>query len=90
MAGPSARSTQNRWSSVHTEPCHQIVASTGVAAASASRAHGHDRRARLAPHDAGGQDADREQRGQVGRRLDHEDVQAETCGPRSRPPPRRA
>ena len=36
MAGPSARSTQNRWSSVHTEPCHQIVASTGAAAASAS------------------------------------------------------
>ena len=27
-------------------------------------------------HDAGGHDADREQRGEVGRRLDHEDVQA--------------
>ena len=44
-AGPSARSTQNRWVSVHTEPCHQIVASTGVAAVTAIRAHGHDRRA---------------------------------------------
>ena len=43
-AGPSARSTQNRWSSVHTEPCHPIVASTGTAAASESHAHGHDPR----------------------------------------------
>ena len=42
-------STQNRWSSVHTEPCHQIVASTGAAAPSASHAHGHDLRAVLAP-----------------------------------------
>ena len=48
-AGPSARSTQNRWSSVHTEPCHQIVTSTGAAAASASHAHGHDLRRPLAP-----------------------------------------
>ena len=48
-AGPSARSTQNRWSSVHTEPRHQIVASTGAAAASASQAHGHPLRALLAP-----------------------------------------
>src|SRR6478609_1072847 len=49
MAGPRARSTQNRWSSVHTEPCHPIVAKTGAAAASASPAQGHDRRALLAP-----------------------------------------
>src|SRR5690348_5848233 len=48
-AGPNAMSTQNRWSSVHTEPCNQIVASTGAAAASASHAHGHDLRAVLAP-----------------------------------------
>src|ERR687890_1910355 len=48
-AGPSARSTQNRWSSVHTEPCHQIIARRGAAAASASPAHGHDLRALLAP-----------------------------------------
>src|SRR3954452_17858387 len=44
-AGPSARSTQRRGSIAHTEPRHQIVASTGAAAASASQAHGHDRRA---------------------------------------------
>ncbi len=75
MAGPSARSTQNRWSSVHTEPCHQIVASTGAAAASASQAHGHDRRAWLAPTMPAASDADREQRGEIGRRLDHERVQ---------------
>ena len=31
---------------------------------------------RAGAHDAGGHDADREQRGEVGRRLDHEDVQA--------------
>ena len=43
------RSTQNRWSSVHTDPCHQIVATTGAAAASASHAHGHDLRAAPAP-----------------------------------------
>ena len=49
IAGPSARSTQYRWSSVHTEPCHQTITSTGIAAASASRGHGHDRRAELAP-----------------------------------------
>ena len=75
IAGPSARSTQNRWSSVHTEPCHQIVASTGAAAASASQPHGHDRASLAGPDDAGGQDADGEQRGEIRRRLDHEDVQ---------------
>src|SRR6185369_7817243 len=41
--------TQNRWLSVHTEPCHQIVTSTGAAAASASHAHGHDLCAPPAP-----------------------------------------
>ena len=49
MAGPSARSTQNRWSSVHTEPSSPIAASTGAAAASASQPQGHDLRALLAP-----------------------------------------
>ena len=48
MAGPRARSTQNRRSSVHTEPCHAMVASTGAAAASASHAHGHALRDSLA------------------------------------------
>ena len=42
-AGPRARSTQNRRSSVQTEPSHAIVASTGAAAASASRCQGHAR-----------------------------------------------
>src|SRR3954454_12602423 len=44
-AGPSARSAQNRWSTVHTDPRHQIVASTGAAAATASADQGHDLRA---------------------------------------------
>ena len=87
--GPSARSTQNRWSSVHTDPCHQIIASTGAAAASASRGHGHDRRAGLAPTMPAVEDADREQRGEVGRRLDHEGVQRAGCAGRRSPPPRR-
>src|ERR1700743_1587239 len=49
IAGPSAMSTQNRWSSVHTEPCHQIVPRARGAAARESHAHGHDLRAVLAP-----------------------------------------
>ena len=75
-AGPRARSTQSKWSSVHTEPCHQISASTGAAAASASQAQGHVAASAARAHDAGGRDADREQRGEVGRRLDLERIQA--------------
>src|SRR4051794_3643070 len=47
--GPSARSTQNRWWSVQTDPANEIVETTGAAAASASHPHGHDLRAVLAP-----------------------------------------
>ena len=81
IAGPQRQIDPEQWSSVHTEPCHPIVASTGAAAASASQAHGHALRAALAPDDSGGQDADREQRGEIGRRLDHEGVQAAACAP---------
>ena len=43
IAGPQARSTQNRWSFVHTVPLTMINATTGLDAASAYRAHGRDR-----------------------------------------------
>ena len=66
MAGPQARSTQNRWSIVQTEPCSAISATTGIAAASASHAHGQWRVRSLGADDPGGHHADREQHREVG------------------------
>ena len=57
-------------------PPTRSSASTGAAAASASTCHGHARTRCSRADDASGDDADGEQRGEVGRRLDHERVEA--------------
>ena len=49
MAGPSVRSTQNRWSSVHTEPSKRDRRDHGHGAGEREPAHGHGRHARRLP-----------------------------------------
>ncbi len=72
--------------SVHTEPCNQIVEEHRRCGGEREPGPRPPLRSVLARDDSGGHDPDREQRGEIGGRLDHEGVQPGVVRDRGSPP----